>query len=421
MSVGSFSAGLSGLNANAQALAVVGNNLANINTVGFKASSVAFRDLVYQNVGGSGANPTQVGLGVAIAQISPVFTQGTIEASRSATNVAIQGNGFFMLNGAEGPSYTRAGNFTFDPTGTLVSADGQQVQGFTTIDPVTKRVINTGEPGAINVPPGVLRAPVPSSQFSAISNLNASAAVNDTFTTSVQIFDSLGLAHVTTMTYTNTGPGAWNYAWTVDGGEVAGGTAGTPFDLATGTLTFDGSGVLTDVNGAAPADVAVTTPAWTNGALANVVTWKLLDAKGAPLLSGFASPSATSSISQNGAPAGTVTNITINPDGTIVATIGAGQSLTVGQLALVNFNNPQGLTKIGSNRYGEGQAAGLRNVGVPGTGGRGSLIGSALEQSNVDMAQEFTAMILAQRGYQANGKMITVSDQLLFDTLNLKQ
>src|SRR5436190_11721855 len=147
MAVGSFSAGLSGLNANAQALAVVGNNLANINTVGFKASSVAFRDLVYQNVGGSSENPTQIGLGVGISAISPVFTQGTIESSRSATSVAIQGNGFFMLDGPEGPSYTRAGSFSFDSTGTLVSADGEDVQGFTTIDPITKQLVNTGEPG----------------------------------------------------------------------------------------------------------------------------------------------------------------------------------------------------------------------------------------------------------------------------------
>lgn len=421
MAVGSFSAGLSGLNANAQALAVVGNNLANINTVGFKASSVTFRDLVYQNVGGSSENPTQVGLGVGIAAVSPVFTQGTIEASRSATNVAIQGNGFFMLNGPEGLSYTRAGNFSFDSAGTLITPDGQEVQGFTTIDPVTGQVVNTGAPTSINVPPGVLRAPVPTSQISAISNLDAEAADGSTFTTSIQVLDSLGASHITTMTYTKTGTGAWSYELTVEGGDVAGGTAGTPFQLATGTLSFDGLGVLTQVDGAAPANVSITTPAWTNGASANTIEWKVLDANNNPVLTNFAAPSATSSISQNGSEAGTVTNISISPDGTIVATVGVGQSLTIGQLALVNFNNPQGLTKIGSNRYGEGPAAGLRNVGIPGTGGRGTLIGSALEQSNVDMAQEFTQMILAQRGYQANGKMITVSDQLLLDTLNLKQ
>jgi flagellar hook protein FlgE len=421
MAVGSFSAGLSGLSANAQALNVVGNNLANINTVGFKGSDVTFRDLVYQNVGGSSENPNQVGLGVGIAQVSPVFTQGTIEASRVATNVAIQGNGFFMLNGPEGPSYTRAGTFSFDPNGTLISPDGQQVQGYTNIDPTTHEVITTGETSAITVPPGVLRPPVATSQFSTISNLNSDAAVGSTFTTSIQIFDSLGASHATTMTYTKTGPGTWDYSLSADGAEVAGGTPGTPTVLQNGTLTFDGSGQLTDVDGSAPGSVNITTPAWSNGAVANTMSWNLLDANGTPNLTSFASASATSSISQNGAAAGTVSNITINPDGKIVATIGAGQTLTLAQLALVTFNNPEGLTKIGSNRYGEGPAAGVRNVGVPGTGGRGSLIGSALEQSNVVMAQEFTQMILAQRGYQANGKMITVSDQLLVDTLNMKQ
>jgi flagellar hook protein FlgE len=421
MAVGSFSAGLSGLNANAQALSVVGNNLANINTVGFKASGVTFRDLVYQNIGGSSENPNQVGLGVGVAQVSPVFTQGTIESSRVATNVAIQGNGFFLLNGPDGLSYTRAGVFSFDPNGTLISPDGQEVQGYTVIDPVTREVITTGEPTSITVPPGVLRPPVATSQFSTISNLDSEAAVGSTFTASIQVFDSLGATHVTTMTYTKTAAGAWDYELTADGGEVSGGTAGTPSVLKSGTLTFDGDGVLTDVDGAAPGAVSITTPAWSNGALASTMDWKVVDSNGTPILSSFASPSATSSISQNGVAAGTVTNITINPDGNIVATIGAGQTLTLARLALVNFNNPQGLNKIGSNRYGEGPAAGERNVGVPGTGGRGTLIGSALEQSNVDMAQEFTQMILAQRGYQANGKMITVSDQLLVDTLNMKQ
>jgi flagellar hook protein FlgE len=421
MAVGSFSAGLSGLNANSEALSVIGNNLANINTVGFKASQVSFRDLVYEIAGANSDNPAQIGLGVGVAAITPVFSQGSIESSRISTNAAIQGNGFFLLNGPEGPSYTRAGAFIFDSTGTLVSPDGQKVQGYTTFDPVTKQLINSGAPTDIVVPPSVLRPPVASTQFSATTNLDAQALVGDSFTSSIQIYDSLGQAHVTTMKYTNTAPGAWNYEMTVDGGEVSGGTAGTPFQLATGSLSFDGTGTLTSIDGGAPANVSITTPAWTNGATASAMSWNVLSASNSSLLTGFASPSATSSITQNGTPAGTVTSISIGPDGSIVATIGAGQSITLGQIALVTFNNPQGLVKIGSNRYGEGPEAGVRNVGVAGTGGRGTLIGAALEQSNVDMAQEFTQMILAQRGYQANGKMITVSDQLLLDTINLKQ
>ncbi len=420
MAVGSFSAGLSGLAANSEQLGVIGNNLANLNTVGFKASSVAFEDLVYQNVGGSTQNPTQIGLGVGIAQITPIFAQGTIESSRVSTNVAIQGNGFFMLEGVQGASYTRAGNFSFDKNGDLVSPDGQKVLGYTTVDPITKEIVATGEPNSINVPPGLLRAPIATSQFSMISNLSADATTGTTFTTSIPLYDSLGSSHIGTVTYTKTGPGAWTYDLTADGADVTGGTVGTPFSLASGTLGFDAAGVLTAVNGGAPADVTITTPTWTNGAAANVMIWKVLDGGNNPVLTGFSAPSATSTISQNGTKAGTVANVIVNPDGTVVAQ-GAGQAVIIAQLALANFNNPAGLVKLGSNRYSDYPAAGIRSVGVPGSGGRGTLVGSALEQSNVDMAREFTNMIIAQRGYQASSKIITVSDELLQETLDLKR
>jgi flagellar hook protein FlgE len=422
MSVGSFSAGLSGLNANSQALSVIGNNLANINTIGFKASAATFADLVSQNVGGSSDNPTQIGLGVGLAQISPVFKQGAIESTSSATNVAIQGNGFFVLNGSNGASYTRAGDFSFNSSGTLVTPDGQFVQGYTALDPATGKVVTTGQPSKITIPPGVLHAPTPTTQFSAMTNLDAGAKVNDKFSTSIQVFDSLGAAHVLTMNYVKTGPNAWSYTLQAPGADVAGGTPGTPSTIgAVGTLTFDPNGALLNVNGAAAADVLFTTPAWSNGAAVSKLNWDIVDANLTASLTSFAAASATSSVDQNGSPAGQVQNITINSAGEIVASFGAGQTVAVGQLALATFNDPQGLVKLGGNAFGQSQSAGLPNVGVAGTGGRGSLTGSALEQSNVDIATEFTQMILAQRGYQANAKTITVSDQLLVDTLNLKQ
>src|SRR5437899_1881625 len=164
---GSFSAGLSGLSANSTALSVIGNNLANINTVGFKASAVEFGDLVSQTVGASSQNPAQVGLGVGVGSISPVFSQGSIEKTSEATNVAIQGNGFFVVAGPSGRSYTRAGGFTFNSEGALVSPDGQFVQGYTATDPTTGKIISTGQPGNITVPPGVPRAPVATSAFAA--------------------------------------------------------------------------------------------------------------------------------------------------------------------------------------------------------------------------------------------------------------
>jgi flagellar hook protein FlgE len=413
-----FSASLSGLFANQQKLSVIGNNLANINTVAFKASSVQFMDLVSQNVGGSSANPMQVGLGVTTGAISPNFTQGGLETTGVSSHVAIQGRGFFMVgNGGNDRSYTRAGDFSFDANGRMVSAEGLAVQGYTQTDPVTGNIITTGQPADIIIPPGVLRAPGPTTQFSTTTNLNASALVGDTFTASVQIYDALGDVHVATVTYTNTGPGAWGYDVSVDGGDVTGGTAGTPVSIGTGNVTFGPTGLMT----APAADVVITSPAWANGAAPTNFTWDLYDANNQASLTGYAAASATSSITQNGYAAGTINPITIDNDGNIQATIGTGRTIVIAQLAIATFNNPQGMQKLGANRFAETQAAGIPNVGVANTGGRGSVFGSALEQSNVDIAQEFTQMILAQRGYQANSRSITVADELLVETLNLKR
>jgi len=422
----SFSSSLSGLNANQQKLNVIGNNLANINTIAFKASTVNFSDLVSQSVGGSSANPMQVGLGVTTGSISPNFNQGGIENTGVSTNVAIQGNGFFVVGAANNRSYTRAGDFSFDANGALVTSDGQFVQGFTATNAVTGAIITTGQPGNIIVPPGVLRSPIATTQFGTVSNLNAGAKVGDTFTASTQIYDSLGTPHVATITYTNTAAGKWTYAITVPDTEVTAAPVGVPFQINAGTLTFSGAGVLTSMTvgaGAAapPANVVVTSPAWKDGATATNFTWGLLDANAKPTLTGYDAPSATSSVTQNGSASGTVNSISIDSAGQLVATLNAGQTVVVGQLGLATFNNPAGLVKGGSNRFGESAAAGIANIGVAGTGGRGTLIGSSLEQSNVDMAHEFTQMILAQRGYQANSKSITTADQLMVDTLNLKQ
>jgi len=422
MAVGSFSAGLSGLNANSAYLSVIGNNLANINTIGFKSSTVTFMDLVSQTVGGGGGNPMQVGLGVVTGSISPVFSQGAIENTREATNVAIQGNGFFVVRGPNGNAYTRAGNFSMNSDGKLQTPDGHIVQGYSEVNALTGAIVTTGTPSDITVPTGVLREPVASTRIQTKSNLSADAEALDTFASSVQITDSLGAQHIATITYTKSATaGQWDYAITVDGDEITGGTPATPFSVGTGSVTFDSTGTLTGVNGGLPADVVITTPTWQNGAALSTLTWDLVDADGVPALTSFSSASATSYVAANGSQAGRIDSVSISSDGSIVATFGAGQSVTVGQLALASFNNPKGLTKLGSNRYAESQAAGTANIGTAGNGGRGSLIGSALEQSNVDIAQEFTQMILAQRGYQANSKTITVSDELLVDTLALKR
>src|SRR5581483_11317771 len=321
-------------------------------------------------------------------------------------------------------SYTRAGDFSFDANGKLVTSDGVGVQGYTATDPTTGSIVTTGQPTDIVVPPGVLRPPIATSQFGTASNLSAAAQPGDTFTASVQLYDSLGTSHVATITYTNTAAGAWDYDITVPAAELPAAAASN--SIVKGSLTFDPAGALDKVSvGAAAlapaADVTIPTFTWKSGATSPAITWDLIDKNGVASLSGFDAVSQTSSVTANGSAPGTIDGLSINADGEIVASFGAGKTVTVGQLALANFNNPGGLVKLGSNRFGESEAAGIANIGIAGNGGRGSLIGSSLEQSNVDIAQEFTQMILAQRGYQANSKSITVADELYLDTLNLKR
>lgn len=418
----SFSASLSGLAANQQKLAVIGNNLANLNTVGFKGSNVNFVDLVNQSVGGPSVNPMQIGLGVAVGQIRQSFTQGSIDKTGVPTDVAIQGNGFFVVGEGVNRTFTRAGDFNFDADGMLVTSSGLPVMGYTAVDPATGAIDTSGAPTTILAPPGVLRAPVATTTIATLTNLNAGAAVGDTYAAPVEIYDSLGLSHVATVTYTKTGAGAWSYGITVPGAEVTGGTAGTPFSIATGTLAFNAAGALTAVNGGAVADVAITSPTWANGAAASAINWDIVNANGVASLTGYGAPSATASVTQNGTPSGAPSSlVSIDQDGNLIASFGMGQTVTVGRLAMAAFNNPAGLVKLGTNMYAQSDASGQPVVGTPGTGGRGVIIGSALEGSNVDIAHEFTQMILAQRGYQASSKGITVADELLVDTLNLKR
>ncbi|MEQ1908935.1 MAG: flagellar hook-basal body complex protein, partial [Vicinamibacterales bacterium] len=257
------------------------------------------------------------------------------------------------------------------------------------------------------------------------SNLNAASTAGDTFSTSFQIIDSLGSTHIATIEYTMTGPGAWDYDVMLPGEDIAGGTPGTPQSIlsAPGSIAFDNTGVLTSVDGVTPpANVAITGPSWANGAAATNFTWGIvLKNGGGSTLTGFTSPSGTSLTTSNGSTAGSIDAVSIDKTGQVIASFGAGKTKVVAQLALATFNNPQGLQKVGTNRFGIGGAAGFPNVGAAITGGRGSIIGNELEQSNVDIAHEFTQMILAQRGYQANAKSITVADEILSDTLQLKR
>jgi flagellar hook protein FlgE len=423
MAVGSFSSGLSGLSANSTYLSVIGNNLANINTVGYKASAVSFADLVSQTVGSTSENPTQIGLGVVTGSISPVFSQGNIENASEPTNVAIQGNGFFIVKDPNSgdTAYTRAGNFSFDSNGALVTPDGWTVQGYTAKNPTTGAIVTTGQPTDIIVPPGVLQSPKATTTITTQINLDATATIdpaNPEYTQSVQVYDTKGTPHVLTLVFDKTAASTWTVSVTAPTADLTGATT-PPSTTISGptTLTFNANGQLTSPT----ADITIPTQTWANGATSPVITWDIIPPSGPATITSFDAPSAAPSITQNGSAAGQIDSITVDNAGQIIASFGAGQTVTLGQIAMANFNNPKGLQKLGSNRYGETQSAGVANIGVAGTGGRGTITGNALESSNVDMSQEFTKMILAERGYQANARSITTADEVLQETLNLKR
>jgi flagellar hook protein FlgE len=423
----SLYSGLSGLNANALQLSLIGNNLANINTPGYKSSSVAFQDLLSQTLtGGSSAgsiNFLQIGLGAGVAGTNQNFSQGSLQATGINTNVAIQGEGFFVVRGSDGVNYTRAGDFHIDATGNLVTSDGAFVQGFTQRDPITNEIVTSGALSNISIPPGTLFPPIPTSSTRLVANLDANAPTAATFTSSIRVVDSVGASHEINFTWTKTGVSAYQYDVTVDGGDVTGGTAGTPVSLlaAPGTMTFNTDGSLANVNGAAAADVSITTPTFANGAAALTFDWDLVNDDGTGNVTNYASPSATASSSQNGFSAGILSTIVVGGDGTIQGIFSNGQTTGLARLALATFNNPAGLLKLGGNRYNLSISSGEPSVGVAGDGGRGTLAGSTLELSNVDMAAEFINMIVAQRGYQANSRMITTTDEILQESINLKR
>ena len=408
-----FSIPLSGLTSSLIALSSIANNLANLNTTGYKDQSIQFKDLFYQSLGSTGAgNPILLGAGAAVGSISSIFTQGSLSSDGVSTDVAIQGGGFFITQNTQGTTYTRAGNFSIDKNGFLVTEDGKQVQGY----PAVNGVITGGQGLApLQLGAGQLSPATATTNVRATTNLDATAAVGDTFSTPVTVFDSLGASHVLTFDFTKTASGAWNYNITIPAADV--GATGPPVSLKTGTMTFDGPGNLLtpagNVTGIAVAGLA-------DGANTLTFTWQLFD-KGAGLVQQVASPSSTSSTQQDGNGSGALVNFNIGADGTISGSFSNGRTALLGQLALATFGNDQGLLRTGSSGFVPTLSSGQAVLGAPGTGGRGTLSGGALELSNVDIATEFASLIVAQRAFQANAKVVTTFDQVTQDTINLKQ
>jgi flagellar hook protein FlgE len=414
----SFSTPLSGLNADGQDLSVISNDLANLNTTAYKGAQASFQDLFYQQIGTSGnGNLEQVGVGTAVDSTPANFSQGNIQSTGVPTDVAIQGSGFLIGTKGGQQVYTRAGNLSITAKGVLVGADGAIVQGLAAVN----GVINANQPpGPLTISTGISNPPKATANSQLSLNMDSGTAVNGTFGTALTVYDSLGAAHVLTFTFTKTAANSWSYSATVPAADVTGATA--PVVVATGTgatgLTFNGAGQLT-----APAgnSIAMTMTNLADGANALTFNWNLRDANGNGLLTQVSGPSATSATQQDGFSSGSLVSYSLGPDGTIQGTFSNGQTQPLGQVLLATFPNSQGLARNGSNEFLSTLASGAVTVGVPGTGGRGTISGGALEQSNVDISAEFANLILAQSGYQANAKVVTTLNQITQTTINLIQ
>lgn len=413
----SFATALSGLNANSQDLSIISNNLANLNTTAYKGAAASFQDLFYQQVGSSGdGNPLEIGAGTQVGSIPTNFTQGNTESTGVPTDLAIQGEGFLigMKNGQE--VFTRAGNLSLTSAGLLVAPDGAQIQGFSAVNGV---ISPSQTPGPLTISTGLINPPNATTNAQLNVNLDSGTAVGGTFSTPLTVYDSLGAPHVLTFTFTKTAANAWSYSVTIPAADVTGATASVAIASGTGAtgLTFNGAGQLTSPTG----NVSMSVANLADGANTLTFNWNLTDANGNGLLTQVAAPSATSATQQDGFASGSLVSYSIGSDGVIQGTFSNGQTQPLGQILLATFANDQGLSRIGSNEFVANLASGAPSVGVPGTGGRGTLSGGALEQSNVDISTEFANLILAQSGFQANAKVVTTLDTITQDTINMIQ
>ena len=413
--IGSLFAGISGLNANSTAMTVIGDNIANVNTTAFKANRSSFANVLSQSLGGSIGG--DIGRGVEFWGTSPLWTQGSLENTGSPTDLAISGKGFFIVQDDSGTNYfTRAGQFHLDEVGDMINPDGYLVQGYE-IDANG----NLGNLISISIPGERISPPSATTELSFDINLDSRTPTNGTYSTSQSVFDTLGNAIPLTLNYTKTAnPGEW----TVSGAIPATAGSGVAFNTAAGptgtiTMTFDPNGNLSSPGGDQTLQLTLT-----NGATNPLdITWDLFDAGGTNLgdITGYASPSATTFQFQDGYTSGVLRGISVDEDGVVTAAYSNGQLTPTFQIALADFPSYDGLAKLGKNLYSESLASGQPMPGVAGNGRLGSITPSAIEMSNIDLAQEFVKMITTQRAFQANSRVITTSDEILSELINIKR
>ena len=460
----SLYSGVSGMQNHQTRLDVIGNNVANVNTTGFKRGRVNFQDMISQQLSGAarpttevgGVNPKEVGLGVMTASIDTIFTKGNLQSTGVSTDVAIQGNGFFILKNGEESFYTRAGAFGLDSEGTLVNpANGMRVQGWMAEELNGEMVLNTaGSTEDIIIPVGTKDPAKATQNVNFACNLNkntpeilegASPAdiAKGTWATEQKIYDSFGNQHMLSVSFTRVvgNPNQWEVTVNVnpDGEtptETRVGLGTTDGTENTFLVNFDNNGTLLSVMDSAG---NMTNP---EGEVILQTSFNVPDANpdenGNPYrqtlninlgtigsqkntITQSASQSSTKAFYQDGYTMGYLDNFKIDSTGTITGVYSNGTNRIIGQLALASFTNQGGLEKAGENTYVESNNSGLANIGVSGIAGKGSLLAGSLEMSNVDLTEQFTDMIVTQRGFQASSKTIQTADTLLDTVMNLKR
>ncbi len=413
--------GVSGLNTNSQAMSVIGNNLANTNTVGFKGSRSVFADLLSSSINGSGGT-SQVGRGVGMSKVDQVFSQGTFESTESNLDVAIEGNGFFIIKepGDDTAYYSRAGAFRFNDEGYLTTPEGYRVQGkqfdatgeLSAGDAADIRVVSTGLVQGAATSTLALTTNLDSSEaILPIAGFNITNPDTYNYSSSVQVFDTLGNPQLLTTYFVKTANNTWAARWSAEN------DAAVPVVMqgAFPDLIFTADGVLENAALVPPAATTgtITGLDWANGTTPTDIEVTFDTTQ-------FNSASAIISQEQNGFGAGNLTGVEIDPEGIVVASYSNGRQTKIAQLVLGKFANPNGLALIGKNMYAATSDSGAPRTGLPGPE-LGKVFTNSLEQSNVDMGAEFVRMITVQRGFQANSKIITTVDELLGELINLKR
>lgn len=430
MVLSAMNSGVSGLRAEGEAIGVVGDNIANVNTVGFKSQRVVFQDVLGHSIlaGTSSALP---GSGVRVGDIQQLFTQGSLSNTGVSTDLALSGDGFFVVKGAvdglQGNFYSRAGQFVIDKDGYLTNPQGLQVQGYAAnTDGTFQASISS-----LKVPTAAL--PAHATENAAITaNLDASSPVptaafdvtdpanTSNFSTTMTVYDSLGAAHDVDVYFAKTAAGAWDWHAVASGDDLNPPQPGVNVELGTGTLNFTTDGALNTVS------ANTFTVDWNGATAGQTVTLDFgtsIGAGGTGLdgMTQYSSPSNVSSQSQDGYSSGDFSGVAVDGQGIVTGLYTNGQQLAIGQLAIAKFRSNDGLGRAGQNLWIETRDSGAVALGTAGSGGRGAVSAGALEGSNVDLAEQFVGLIQHQRSFSANSKTITTADEMLQELINIKR